>query len=314
VGSFSTRPTRWEPPPVLTPAIVTPRPAEPVPEPGPSADDPALGQREPAPGEPAPAGAPALRVEGLAKHYGGITALDDVSLAVAPGEILGIIGSNGAGKTTLFDVCSGFLVPDAGRVLLDGVDVGSLSPSARAVAGMGRVFSAPVLWPAVSVREALATALERTVAVRDPLAEALALAPAVRAEAEVEDRVDALIDQMGLGRHAARRVDQLGAGTRRIVELACALAHQPSVLLLDEPTAGLAQRESDALGQLLVGLSEETGATLVVIEHDVPLVASVADRLICLDLGRVVAQGPTEEVLEDPAVVRAYLGTEGLHQ
>jgi branched-chain amino acid transport system permease protein len=252
-------------------------------------------------------GVAAFVVRHVSKAFGGLVALHDVSLAVAPGEILGVIGTNGAGKTTLFDVCSGFSRPDWGSVQLFGRDVTSWRAHERAALGLGRVFQDVRLWPNLTVAEALATALEREVAVRDPVAAALGLVAVADAEADVADRVDELLHQFGLVRSAHRPVRELSTGMRRVTELACAFAHRPRVLLLDEPTAGIAQREASALGELLLGLRDETGAAFVVIEHDVPLVASVADALACLHLGSVIAHGPTANVLEDPAVADAYL-------
>jgi ABC-type branched-subunit amino acid transport system ATPase component/ABC-type branched-subunit amino acid transport system permease subunit len=255
-------------------------------------------------------GRPLLSVSGVSKHFGGLTALSDITLDVRPGEIVGIIGSNGAGKTTLFDVCSGFTAPDRGRVLLRGEDITSLSPAQRAARGLGRVFQDARLFPSLTVVDALATALERSVPVRDPLAEALGLGAVARSEYAVRERVEELLAEMGLERFRDRFVSELSTGTRRVVELACALAHQPRVLLLDEPTAGIAQRESEALADLLLALRDQSGAAFILIEHDVPLVSSVADRLLCFHVGEVISEGPTFEVLNDPAVVAAYLGTE----
>jgi branched-chain amino acid transport system ATP-binding protein len=127
-------------------------------------------------------------------------------------------------------------------------------------------------------------------------------------EARVHHKVDELIQRLGLERYRDAFISELSTGTRRVVELACALGHDPSVLLLDEPTSGIAQRESEALGQLLLDLRAQTGATFVVIEHDVPLVSSISDRLVCLDLGEVIAEGPPDDVLSNPSVIAAYLG------
>jgi len=259
---------------------------------------------------PVAGSAPAFAAVGLSKQFGGVSALRSVSLQVAPGEILGVIGANGAGKTTLFDVCSGFTAPDTGSVMLSGRDITGLSPAERAGLGLGRVFQNVRLFPSLSVEDALAVAMERSIPVRDPLADALGLAAAARSEASIRARVDELVMEMGLGRFRDRFVSELSTGTRRVVELACALAHEPSVLLLDEPTAGIAQRESEALGELLLGLREQTGAAFVVIEHDVPLVSSIADRLLCMHVGEIIAEGETAEVLNDPVVVAAYLGTD----
>jgi ABC-type branched-subunit amino acid transport system ATPase component/ABC-type branched-subunit amino acid transport system permease subunit len=256
---------------------------------------------------------PALSVAGVSKVYGGVAALTDVSLSVMAGEILGVIGSNGAGKTTLFDVCSGFSAPDGGRVSLFGRDVTALAAPRRAALGLGRVFQDARLFPGMTVTEVVTTAVEQFRTVRDPLAGALRLKAVVDSERAVADRVDELLVQFGLERFGSSYVSELSAGTRRVAELACVVAHDPDVMLLDEPSAGIAQRESEALEEMLLGLRAETGAAFVIIEHDVPLVSSVADRLVCLHLGRTIAEGVTADVLDDPAVVGAYLGSDEHH-
>ena len=255
-------------------------------------------------------GTPAFEVVNVSKRFGGLEALRNVNLRVAPGEIVGIIGSNGAGKTTLFDVCSGFTLPNEGTVRMGGADITKLSPTQRASHGLGRVFQDARLFPSVTVRDALAISLEQSAPVHDPLAEILGLPAVVTSDEAVSDRVEELMEEMGLTRFRDRFVSELSTGTRRVLELACAVAHRPSVLLLDEPTAGIAQRESEALGELLLGLRDETGAAFIVIEHDVPLVSTIADRLLCMHVGTVISEGATDEVLNDPAVVAAYLGTD----
>jgi branched-chain amino acid transport system permease protein len=303
--------------PVATgPAPANPAPANPAPaNPAgmvalPGISFPPAPVLQPAADSPNATATAAFAVIGASKQYGGVSALTDVSLSVAPGEILGIIGSNGAGKTTLFDVCSGFAIPDTGRVMLLGEDVTHVTPAQRAARGLGRVFQDARLFPSMTVSEALATALEQHVPVRDPLACALGLSAVVVSEAAVEARAKRLMSEMGLERFRDRFVSELSTGTRRIVELACAVAHEPRVLLLDEPTSGIAQRESEALGELLVGLRDQTGAAFVVIEHDVPLVSSIADRIACMHIGAVIAEGDTSSVLNDPAVLAAYLGSD----
>jgi branched-chain amino acid transport system ATP-binding protein len=251
---------------------------------------------------------PALEVEGLTKRFGAVVALDDVSLAVPPGRILGIIGPNGAGKTTLFDAISGFLVLDGGRVRLDGQDVTRRGPDQRARLGLGRSFQDARLFPSLTVVEAVGLALERTVEVRDPLATALGLRAVARSEKCVAGRVSEIIDRMGLGAYADSFVSELSTGTRRLVDLACVLAHEPTVLLLDEPSSGIAQREAEALGPVLRDIRDQTGAALVVIEHDIPLVSGIAEEMVALDLGRVLARGTPADVLADPLVTAAYLG------
>jgi ABC-type branched-subunit amino acid transport system ATPase component len=160
----------------------------------------------------------------------------------------------------------------------------------------------------MTVVEALAVSLERHVRVRDPIACAFGLAAASRSEATVARRVDELLEKLGLGAFRNSFVSELSTGTRRILELACALAHDPAVLLLDEPSSGLSQKESEALAELLVELRDSTGATLVVIEHDVPLVAGIADRMACMHLGRVIVEGDVGDVLSAPEVIASYLG------
>jgi len=248
-----------------------------------------------------------LSVHGITKHFGGIAALQDVGFEVAPGEILGFLGPNGAGKTTLFDVLSGFQ-PASGRVRLDGDDISSLAPDARARRGMGRSFQDGRLFPALTVAETIAVACERDVEVRDPVAAALHLPAVIDSEQKVRERVDELIGVLGLGAFADKYVRELSTGSRRVVDLACVLAHRPRVLLLDEPSSGIAQREAEALGPLLLRIRDLTGASLLIIEHDVPLLTAITDRMIALDLGRVVTIGTATEVINHPAVVASYLG------
>ncbi len=249
-----------------------------------------------------------LETQDVHRAYGALTAVDDVSLQLHEGEILGIIGPNGAGKTTLFDLISGFVDVNSGAVLLNGEDVTDLSPDARARRGLGRSFQDARLFPALTARETIALSLERHVAVRDPLASVLHLPVALDSEAEIDERVDALIELMGLEAFADKFVSELSTGSRRIVDLACIVAHEPSVILFDEPSSGIAQRETEALGPLLLRIRENTGASLLVIEHDMPLITSISDRLLALDLGAVVVDGKPSAVTKHPAVVASYLG------
>ncbi|MBV9410708.1 MAG: ATP-binding cassette domain-containing protein, partial [Acidimicrobiia bacterium] len=255
---------------------------------------------------------PRLEVRGISRRFAGVVAVDNVDLRVEDGQILGIIGSNGAGKTTLFDLISGFLPTDSGHVLLDGREVTDLGAAGRAELGVGRSFQDARLFPSMTVTETLATALERHVDVREPTACAFRVGAVVESENEVAERVEELLETMGLQRYRDAFVSELSTGTRRIVELACAIAHGPRVLLLDEPSSGIAQRETEALGDLLLQLRHTTGASLAIIEHDIPLVTSIADELVCLHLGQVIARGPASDVLEDPEVVSSYLGTSEL--
>jgi len=251
-----------------------------------------------------------LEARGLTKHFGGITAVDEVSLRLHQGEILGLIGSNGAGKTTIFDLLSGFLAPDAGVILLDGIDVTAWTPDQRARARLGRSFQDARLFPALTVTEAIAVALERHVLVPDVLSAAFYLPAARESEDRIADRVDELIELMGLEAFRDKFVAELSTGSRRIVDLACTLAHQPRVVLLDEPSSGIAQRETEALGPVLLRVQRETNTSLLVIEHDMPLISSISDRLVALEAGRQIAEGAPRAVLEDPRVIASYLGTD----
>ena len=250
----------------------------------------------------------ALEVSSLSVAFGGITALDDVTLAAAPGEVVGIIGPNGAGKTTHFDVISGFTGAGRGRVTIGGTDVTAWTAARRARHGLGRSFQDSRLFSALSVRDTLAVALDRFIDTGDPLNAALRLPVLVDTEAAVEVRVEELIELFGLERFADRFVSELSTGTRRLVDLAAVVAHAPGVVLLDEPSSGVAQREVEAMGELLRNVQARLGATLVVVEHDMAFIAGLADRLVALDRGRVLADGGPAEVLDRPEVVEAFLG------
>jgi ABC-type branched-subunit amino acid transport system ATPase component/predicted MFS family arabinose efflux permease len=229
----------------------------------------------------------ALDVARLSVTFGGVRAVDDVSFSVHAGEVLGIIGANGAGKTTLFDAISGFVSAESGTVRVGDVDVTALKPDARARLGLGRSFQSARLFPSLTVRETIATALERR-AVRNPAATALGLPSVRRSERLLARRVDNLVDLLNLEPYADSFVGELSMGTRRAVDLACVLAAEPKVLLLDEPSSGLAHAEVDELGPTLRGVARQTGCAMVLIEHAMPLVTSVSSRVIELELGRVL--------------------------
>jgi ABC-type branched-subunit amino acid transport system ATPase component len=253
---------------------------------------------------------PVLEVRGLTHRFGGIAAVSDVSFTVHEDEILGLIGPNGAGKTTIFDLISGHLGAHQGRILLEGRDITGWAPERRASAGLGRSFQDARIFPSLTVAENIALGLERHIEVRDHVS-ALFGTPAIReSETDVAFTVDDLVELMGLGAFRDKFVAELSTGSRRIVDLAMAIAHDPSVLILDEPSSGIAQRETEALGPLLKRIRTEAGCALLVIEHDMPLITSLSDSIVALDLGRVIVQGPPERVLADDRVVAAYLGTD----
>src|SRR3954463_14261465 len=250
----------------------------------------------------------ALRVQSLSHHFGGIAAVNDVSFTVHEGEILGLIGPNGAGKTTIFDIISGHLPTQRGHIVLGNQDVSRWAPERRAASGLGRSFQDARIFPSLTVAENIALGLERHIAVRDHVS-ALFSTPAMReSELDVAFTVGDLIELMGLGAFRDKFVAELSTGSRRIVDLAMSIAHDPAVLLLDEPSSGIAQKETEALGPLLRRIRDETGCAMLVIEHDMPLITSLSDSIVALDLGAVLVQGPPQRVLADESVITAYLG------
>jgi ABC-type branched-subunit amino acid transport system ATPase component/predicted MFS family arabinose efflux permease len=251
---------------------------------------------------------PILEVHGLTRRFGGITAVDDVSFTLAHGEIVGLIGPNGAGKTTIFDLISGLLPLDGGRIWLKGADVTEWGADRRAAAGLGRSFQDARIFPSLTVAENIAIGLERHVEVRDHLAAVLNLPAMQESEEDVAWTVEDLIELMNLGAFRDKFVSELSTGSRRIVDLAMSIAHDPAVLLLDEPSSGIAQKETEALGPLLKRIQQETGCAMLVIEHDMPLITAVSDEILALELGAVVVRGAPDEVLSNPRVVSSYLG------
>ena len=249
-----------------------------------------------------------LEARSIVKSFGGIRAVDDASFTLREGEILGLIGPNGAGKTTIFDLISGFLIPDRGRILLGDIDITKMSPDKRAWLRLGRSFQDARLVPSLTVAENIALGFERHLEVRDHVASMLGLPGVVELEEHVAWSVSDLIDLMGLGAFRDKFVRELSTGTRRIVDLSMCIAHDPKVLLLDEPSSGIAQRETEALGPLLQRIQAETGCALLVIEHDMPLITSISDRMIALELGHPIVDGSPEEVIRNPRVVSSYLG------
>ena len=249
-----------------------------------------------------------LEVDGLTKHFRGIRAVNGVSFTLGHNEVLGLIGPNGAGKTTIFDLISGMIPLDAGRIAFDGVDVTSTSADGRARAGLGRSFQDARIFSSLTVAENIAIGLNRHLEMRDPVAAALRLPAVFDEEEAVAWTVNDLIELMNLGAYRDKFVSELSTGSRRVVDLTMAIAHDPKVLLLDEPSSGIAQREAEALGPLLKRIQRETGCSLLIIEHDMPLITSVSDRMLALELGAVIAEGTPDEVIADPQVVSSYLG------
>ena len=255
--------------------------------------------------------APVLSVTELSVTFGGIRAVNGATFDVWPREIVGVIGPNGAGKTTVFDLISGFTPLDTGQIVLNGRNITSLNSAGRASMGLGRSFQDARLFPELTVAETLAVAQERFVGSRSIVVAALHLPMVVDSEQHVAMRVDELIELMGLGEYRHKFVRELSTGTRRVVDLACLVAHRPAVILLDEPTSGIAQREVEALAPVIRRLRDEMGASLVIVEHDIPFVSGVSDRLLALEQGLVIATGSPADVLAHPDVIESYLGTSG---
>jgi len=247
-----------------------------------------------------------LSVDAISVRLGGVQALNAASLTVQRTQIVGIIGPNGAGKTTLFDVISGFVIPDEGRVALEATDFSGLSPDARARVGLARSFQNARLFGSLTVRETVAVALERK-ASRNPLLAAIWAPPQRRSEVRLLRRADGLIELFGLGAYAGKYINELSTGTRRAVDMACIMAAEPKMLLLDEPSSGLAQAETEELGPVLQRVNRETGCGMLVIEHDLRLVTGVSDVLVAMELGAVVAVGSPASVVTDPRVLSSYL-------
>jgi branched-chain amino acid transport system permease protein len=247
--------------------------------------------------KPADSGAPAaLEVRGLAKYFGGLKAVDGVDFTVRRGGVHALIGPNGSGKTTTLNVVSGLYRPTAGRILVDGVDVTAFSAHRRTIAGLGRTFQNIRLFRSMTALENVVIGAERD-----------GNSQVARARAALEARARAALEFVGLGARAGEVVTGFSYGHQRLIEIARALAANPTVLLLDEPAAGLNSSEKKSLHDLLDKIAAQ-GLTILIIDHDMTLVAGVAQHLTVLNFGRRIADGDTAAVLQHPDVVAAYLG------
>ena len=255
--------------------------------------------------DPEAAGPPILEVAGLERRFGGVRAVDGVSLRVRRGELLGIIGSNGAGKTTLFELISGFAAPSAGTIQYLGKDIRGWGPERRGRAGLIRSFQDAALFPTMTVTEMLKLSLERFYPT--PF-----LAACVGLADETDKNLAAreLLSLMGLESYRDHHGAELSTGTRRIVELACLVALRPTLLLLDEPSAGIAQRETEALVQVIRNIRTQLSATIMLIEHDMPTIMALSDRVIVMESGRILAEDVPDRIVHNPAVLLSYLGTD----
>jgi branched-chain amino acid transport system ATP-binding protein len=249
-----------------------------------------------------------LEATKVTKSFGGIVALDAVSLTVAPSEIVGLVGPNGAGKTTLFNCLLGMLRPDRGRITFDGVDLSRLPTHRRARLGIGRTFQRVELFPGLTVREHLLVA-ERVHAGKGGLLQDLLGRGGSRPD-EVA-RATEVLTLLGIDDVAGQPVEALTLGQSRLVEIGRALISEPRLLLLDEPSSGLDEAETSALGVVLEDVRRERGTAILLVEHDLAMVRMVCERLYVLDFGRLLVEGACDEVLRDERVITAYLGVSG---
>jgi branched-chain amino acid transport system ATP-binding protein len=244
-----------------------------------------------------------LRVENVRCQFGSLVAVNNVSMTVAPGELRAVIGPNGAGKTTFFNLISGYLPPTAGCILLDDRDITAMRPHARVAQGMARTFQITEVFPELSVRDNIRIPVE--------LAAGHRLRPFLseRDRLTVNESVDRLLEMSGLAPKAERLVGELSHGDQRAAEIMMALALKPRLLLLDEPTAGMGDQETYDITQLIRKLHKDQNLTIVVIEHDMRVVFHLADRIMVLAEGAMLAEGTPKEIGANQAVQAAYLGT-----
>ncbi|WP_063039289.1 ABC transporter ATP-binding protein [Nocardia pseudovaccinii] len=251
---------------------------------------------------------PRIEAKGVTVRFGGLIALNDVDLQVPPASIVGLVGPNGAGKSTLFAVLSGLLKPSSGAVLMDGHDVTKASAQSRARRGLARTFQHPELFPGLTVREHVVLGYRLRHARSRMWTDLVTAGGFRRAPADEDRRVDEILAALQLSGHADLPVAGLPLGTSRLVEIARALAVDPNVLLLDEPSSGLDARETDELAGTFSRVVADHGVSLLLVEHDVDLVLGLSDVVHVLDFGVKISEGTPGEVRADPAVRAAYLG------
>jgi branched-chain amino acid transport system ATP-binding protein len=243
-----------------------------------------------------------LQVQNVSRHFGSLVAVDQVSMTVEPGELRAVIGPNGAGKTTFFNMISGFFPPTSGGIVFKGTDITAWPAERRVAAGMARTFQITEIFPELSVRENLRIPVE--------VAAGLRLQPWLSrmADAKIRARLDELLGMGGLADKADRLVGELSHGDQRATEIMMSLALKPLLLLLDEPTAGMGDQETYDVTKLIRKLHRDEKLTIVLIEHDMRVVFHLADRIMVLAEGAVLAEGTPEEIGKDERVQAAYLG------
>jgi branched-chain amino acid transport system ATP-binding protein len=248
-----------------------------------------------------------LRTRDVSLHFGGIAALDEVDISVEAGEIVGILGPNGAGKSTLFNVISGFLKPDHGRLLFEEEEIGHLLPYERVGIGIGRTFQHVRLFRNLTVYENLLVAQHRHLS-SGSLSAMLRLPEWKHDERLAKERADKILEVIDLKPWKDKQPNELSYGTTRFLELATVLSIEPRIVLLDEPASGIQHKEVEALGPLLKRIRDETGCAILLIEHDMGLLLNTAERIYALDFGKVIAEGTPDEVVANDQVLESYLG------
>lgn len=251
-----------------------------------------------------------LSARNLYQRFGGVVAVDQVDIDLFDGEILGLIGPNGAGKTTVFELLSGERPAVTGHITMGDVDITAWPAFRRAAHGLGRSFQGARLWPGLTVHESVVLALSVTEATPGTTSALLCLPRVRRVERRLSQAADDVLEQLGLAEFSDQLTSDLSTGLRRLLELAVIVAMKPTIVLLDEPSAGLAQAETEAMAPVLLETRARLNCSMMLIEHDMGLLRRLADRAIALDAGTVVAMGDPDDVLNHPRVIESYLGAQ----